>query len=156
MILTKNFTLEELCVTETGLPNIPDKYAQVKLFYLATYILQPIRNKFGALKITSGFRSLEVNQAIGGVSTSQHLLGEAADFIPLQVSISDVFEWVRAKSNLPFGAIGLNYGQAIREDKNDKKWIHISLPRLNDKNQMAMVYEQGTYREIWWSGEVIS
>ena len=143
MKLTTNFTLEELCVTDTGLPNMPDGAAQSKLLYLAIYILQPIRNIWGPLKITSGFRSLEVNQAKGGESTSQHLLGEAADFIP-QVDVADideVFEWIVADSDI-------NYGQVIRENKNGKQWIHISLPRLNGKNQMAMVYEQGAYRGI--------
>lgn len=148
MTLTKNFTLEELTVTETGLSNIPDDNAIRSLLYLATYILQPIRGMWGALIITSGYRSFEVNKKIGGSLTSQHLLGEAADFIPLQASISDVFEWVRAKSNLPFGAIGLNYGQVIMENKNGKQWLHISLPRLNGKNQMAMIYENGIYREV--------
>lgn len=41
MKLSTNFTLEELCVTDTGLPNIPDDNAMRSLLYLATYILQP-------------------------------------------------------------------------------------------------------------------
>lgn len=65
--LSDNFNLEEFCVTDTGLPNMPDGAAQSKLLYLAIYILQPIRNIWGTLKINSGYRSLEVNQAIGGV-----------------------------------------------------------------------------------------
>lgn len=138
MILTKNFTLEELTITETGLSNIPDNNAMERLLYLATYILQPIRDKCGILVVSSGYRSFEVNKAIGGALTSQHVLGEACDFIPQQEKIEDVFVWIRAN---------MKYGQVIEEHKNNKDWIHISLPRLGKKNNHAMIYENGIYRE---------
>ena len=51
--LSRNFTLEELCVTGTGLPNIPDAGHTEKMLYLATYILQPIRNKSNYEDVTS-------------------------------------------------------------------------------------------------------
>ena len=44
MNLSKNFTLSELARTDTGLPNEPNYHEQQKLLYLATFILQPIRD----------------------------------------------------------------------------------------------------------------
>lgn len=142
--MTENFLLNELIATNTGLANEPNEIERQKLLYLAIYILQPIRNEWGRLQITSGFRSEAVNIAIGGQSTSQHRLGEAADFIPLgfnNIAIQDpvkymdtVFEWIVKRSNL-------KYGQCIRESKNGKNWIHISLVRYGRPNQQALTYD---------------
>ena len=46
---------------------------------LAKNLLEPIRAKFGPIKITSAFRGPSVNAKVGGAKTSQHLTGEAAD-----------------------------------------------------------------------------
>jgi len=136
MRLAKDFTLEELCVTNTGLQNTPEDREQEKLLYLCQYILQPIRDAWGVVIITSGFRDWEVNKKIGGAINSQHLYGEAADFYPKQSDIDDVFKWCIKN---------LKFGQCIRESKNGKDWIHISLPRIG-KNQEALIYENGIYR----------
>ena len=139
MQLTANFTSDELTVTDTGLYNTPGEVELEKLLYLATFILQPIRTKFGAIKINSGFRSAQVNKAIGGSATSQHPKGEAADFVPLQASLEDVFEWAR---------YNLSYGQLILERKGESRWIHCSLPRIGAKNQMAMTFNNGIYTNL--------
>lgn len=124
--LSKNFTLEEMVVTNTGLPNIPQDIHKEKLLYLANYIMQPIRDKWGEVTICSGYRSIEVNKVIGGSDTSQHIQGEAADFI--LPDMDKVFDWI---------VLNIKFGQCIRESKNIKEWIHISLPRLNQVNQQA-------------------
>ena len=47
---------------------------------LALNVLQPLRDVWGKpLKINSGYRCPELNRAVGGVPTSQHVKGEAAD-----------------------------------------------------------------------------
>ena len=135
--LTENFTLEELTVTDTGLPNIPSEVQTEKLLYLATYILQPIRQKFGPVVVHSGFRSDAVNASIGGVKTSQHLLGEAVDFSVPGVNLGMVFSWCKAN---------LRYGQLIDESKGgDKNWIHVSLCRIGGVNQQSMIMREGKY-----------
>jgi len=134
--LTKNFSIEELTVTNSGLPNVPDDKAKEKLLYLATYILQPIRDKFGVVVVNSGFRSGSVNSAIGGVATSQHCFGEAADIDVPGVNVGMVFAWCKAN---------LKFGQCIDESANDKKWLHISLPRLGGMNQQSMTMREGKY-----------
>lgn len=137
MRLSTNFTLEELCVTNTGAVNVPNEVQTEKLLYLATYILQPIRNTFGPVTINSGFRSEFVNDKIGGAKTSQHMQGEAAD-----IGTSDLdktFEW--CKKNLLFG-------QLILEQKDGKRWLHISLPRIGGMNQQIMTFDGQVYKTI--------
>lgn len=140
MQLSKNFTLDEMCDTLTGLPNVPDEDAKQHLLYLCQYVLQPIRSEVGALKVTSGYRSYEVNEAVGSHPMSQHRTGEAADFSPLSdLPIDNVFRWIVKQSGIPFG-------QCIRESKGGKDWIHISLPRLDKPNQQALVYDGKDYK----------
>lgn len=136
-LISKNFTLEELCVTETGLPNIPDDEAKSKLLYLATYLLQPIRDKWGPVLVHSCYRSDAVNKSIGGVNTSQHLAGEAVDFSVPGVNLGMIFSWAKAN---------LKYGQLIDESKGpNKNWIHISLVRTNGVNQQSLIMRDGKY-----------
>ena len=78
--LTPYFTLEELTTTKTGISNIPNDNDINQLRNLCRDILEPLREKLGCpLLVDSGFRSQAVNEAVGGVPTSQHLLGQAAD-----------------------------------------------------------------------------
>lgn len=86
--LSPHFTLEELIVTETGLPNTPSAAVRLRLALLAQHALEPIRRILAApMRITSGYRSDEVNQRVGGVSSSMHRWGEAADFVPVGLPV---------------------------------------------------------------------
>lgn len=135
MMLTENFSLSELAHTATGLMNQPDEDSEVKLLYLANYILQPIRDRWGALKVTSGYRSPAVNLTVKGSATSQHRFGEAVDFIPLEAEMKDVFRWLVQDS-------GIAFGQAILEPG----WIHTSLVRVKGPNHQALTFDGKTYR----------
>ena len=134
MQLTENFKLEELVKSNDPCADweIP------KLLFLATYILEPIRKRWGVLKITSGYRSPGYNAKIGGSSTSQHTKAEAADFVP-SANIDEVFAWIVKES-------GIRFGQAIRESKGGADWIHVSLPRLKGSNQQSLTYDGKEYR----------
>ena len=83
MRLSKNFTLKELTRSNTalrlGINNEPSKEGIYKLTLLATQILQPIRDSLGALRVTSGYRSFILSEAIGSSSRSQHCRYEAID-----------------------------------------------------------------------------
>jgi hypothetical protein len=136
MKLSHDFTLAELTATETGLNNYPDSEAMYRLYYLATFILQPIRNRWGRIRVNSGYRSPQVNASIGGVYSSQHMRGEAADIVPLDANIEDVFGWIRRN---------LIYGQVILEERKGVQWIHVSLPRYYAPNQEALLYSNGIY-----------
>ena len=78
--LSENFTLKELTKTNTGLPNFITDLEISNLRRLCERVLQPARDILGsAIIVNSGYRSYQVNKAVGGAPTSQHLLGEAAD-----------------------------------------------------------------------------
>jgi len=82
--ITKNFTLKELCHSNTavakGLKNIPDEKQVENLKTLAINLLQPVRDIYGkTMYINSGFRSPEVNKAVNGSPTSDHMKGKSAD-----------------------------------------------------------------------------
>mgnify|MGYP004006906165 FL=1 len=80
-----NFTLPELLKSSTadrmGLDNTPaTDQILVNLTNVANHILQPVREKFGPVRVNSGYRGPALNKAVGGSSTRQHCHGEAADF----------------------------------------------------------------------------
>ncbi len=83
MNLTEHFTLKEMVQSATavkyGIENMPTGADVERLRALCTMVLEPLRRKFGAIRITSGYRCQAVNKAVKGVKDSQHTKGEAAD-----------------------------------------------------------------------------
>ena len=82
--ISKNFTLEELRDSATakklGIINAPGVDEVCAMCALVHNVLQPLRDAMGeAIKIGSGYRCPKLNKAVGGVSNSQHIKGEAAD-----------------------------------------------------------------------------
>jgi uncharacterized protein YcbK (DUF882 family) len=76
----KHFTIKELTKTNTGLDNTPSKEITDNLTYLVDNLLDKVREEYGnPITVNSGYRSPEVNKAVGGAKTSQHLTGCAAD-----------------------------------------------------------------------------
>ena len=99
MKLTRNFTLLELTKSDTairkGIDNNPNADQIEKLKALCENILQPVRDHFGRVKITSGFRSVELCEAIGSSARSQHARAEAADFEVVGVDNAELFDWIK-------------------------------------------------------------
>lgn len=119
--LANDFTLGELTVSRTaaknGWPNQPKPEQLHALILLCKNILQPIRDHYGRpVIVTSGFRSRRLNAAIRGSNTSQHCLGEAADFTVAGQSNLEVCKWIAA--NLPFDQLIYEFGEG--------GWIHCS------------------------------
>ena len=85
MLLTPNFSFEELTATDWGAfraMNAAEAESHVdSLRRVAAELLEPIRAAFDApVRIHSGYRCPELNRAVGGSPTSQHQAGQAADF----------------------------------------------------------------------------
>ena len=77
---SQHFTNREMCRTSTGLDNQPSPVIEDNLIYLVQKVLEPARLKLGEpIRITSGYRSPEVNAAVGGVQNSYHKYGLAAE-----------------------------------------------------------------------------
>lgn len=113
--LSPNFTLAEMVVTNTGLPNVPNATQVRNLKYLALNILQPLRDAIGPVKVTSGFRSPAVNAQVGGSPHSQHLQGMAADIVSLA-------GWTPEEVSRVIIDLGLPFDQLIFEGG----WVHVS------------------------------
>ena len=125
--MSLHFSVDELCYSETAIRlcilNIPDPVVLANMSILAAGMEQ-VRELLGKpIYISSGYRSPELNKAINGAKSSDHLLGYAADFTcPAFGAPLDI---VRA-----IAASDINFGQLIQEGR----WVHISfkLTRLRD------------------------
>ena len=98
MNLSRNFTLSELIKSDTairrGINNNPNAEQIEKLKALCENILQPVRDHFGRVKVTSGFRSVELCTAIGSSANSQHAKADAADFECIGVDNAELADWI--------------------------------------------------------------
>ena len=125
MNLTRNFTLSELTKSDTairkGINNNPSAEQVEKLKALCENILQPVRDHFGRVKVTSGFRSVELCTAIGSSANSQHAKAEAADFECPGVDNAELADWIH--KNLPYDQLILEF---YTPGEPNSGWIHCS------------------------------
>lgn len=135
MNLTANFSLHELTKSDTALrlnlDNTPGPVETEYLKLLAENVLQPVRDHFQkGVKVNSGFRSIETNQATGGSRTSDHCKGQAADIEIPGVPNAELAQWIMDN---------LEYTQLILEFYTpgipDSGWVHVSYDPNNLKKQ---------------------
>lgn len=133
----KYFTEEEL--------RIKDAPKQVKenMILLVEKILDPLREKAGAIRINSGYRTPAHNKEVGGSPTSQHITGQAVDIIPLEKDIDNVFALIIRE---------FKYDQVILErNSRGSRWIHISY-KIEGNRQKAMtasvINGKATYKNV--------
>ena len=137
MRISKNFTLEELTASATakakGIRNEPGQTDIVNLCGLVHNVLQPLRNWWGKeVKIGSGYRSLALNRAVGGVSNSQHMKGEAAD-----LCIDG--DMAKARSWFQYIKQHCEFDQLIMEhNAKGTYWVHVSY-RCDGKNRKQVI-----------------
>jgi zinc D-Ala-D-Ala carboxypeptidase len=120
--LSEHLELSEVTRSESakrnGISNMPTPEHIENFKILAAKVFEPIREHFGVpIRISSGYRSKELNKCVGGSSTSQHSSGEAIDIDQDYTTITNkqVFEYI--KDNLAFD-------QLINEF--DYSWVHVS------------------------------
>ena len=125
MNLSRNFTLQELIKSDTairkGINNNPNAEQIEKLKALCENILQPVRDHFGRVKVTSGFRSEQLCIKIGSSVNSQHAKAEAADFECIGVDNAELADWI--KDNLPYDQLIVEY---YTPGEPNSGWIHCS------------------------------
>ena len=125
MNLTRNFSLLELTKSDTairkGINNNPNAEQIEKLKLLCENILQPVRDHFGRVKITSAFRSVELCLAINSSANSQHAKAEAADFECPGVDNAELADWIH--KNLPYDQLILEF---YTPGEPNSGWIHCS------------------------------
>ena len=128
---SKYFTLPEMLESATARRlKIAEQFnppAEIitNLELLCKNILDPLREKCGAITVTSGYRSPALNKAVKGAKSSQHMKGQAADIKGINCSNAELFNQIQ-KLKLPFDQMIWEYGT----DK-EPSWVHVSFGPLN-------------------------
>jgi zinc D-Ala-D-Ala carboxypeptidase len=142
MQLTNNFSLSEMTKSETALrlnlPNDPSQEVIDNLKTLCEKVLQPVREHYGkGVKVNSGFRHPDVNAAVGGVRTSDHCMGQAADIEIPGVPNHELADWIA--NNLDFTQVILEF---YTRGVPDSGWVHVSYVPSNLKKQQLTATKQ--------------
>lgn len=128
MQLSSHFSLEEFTYSETairkGIGNTPSQEIINRLILVADK-LEKVREivKDRPIAVSSAYRCLELNRAIGSRDNSAHVLGYAVDFRVIGLSVKTAIMLIE-DSNLPYDQLINEYG----------RWIHISFDPRN-RNQ---------------------
>lgn len=130
--MAKYFTIGEMCKSDTALAknieNTPDNTTIGKLNALMEECLDKVRELWGKpIGVNSGYRSPELNRAVGGAKNSQHIKGEAAD----------ITAGGRENNRKLFDMIcesGIEFDQLI--DESNYKWLHISYCKDYNRKQI--------------------
>jgi zinc D-Ala-D-Ala carboxypeptidase len=135
MKLTENFSLHEMIKSETavrrGMDNTPTDAVIANLKVLAEKVLQPVRNHYKkGIKVNSGYRSPDVNAAVGGSRTSDHTRGQAADIEIPGVANYDLARHIQ--DNYKFTQLILEF---YTPGIPDSGWVHVSYDPANLKCQ---------------------
>ena len=152
MRLSKNLTLREAIKSNTatrlGINNTPEEWEIHNLRAVAENVFQPVRDHFGVpIAVSSGYRSKELNRAIGGSKYSQHMIGEALDLdadVYGKVTNAEIFNYI--KNNLEWDQMIWEFG-----DDEEPNWVHVSYKEAgNNRKQIKRAYrdEKGVYYKV--------
>lgn len=151
MQLSKNFTLQEFTKSQTaerrGIDNTPSQEHLENAEALFADVVQPVREFFGPTVINSGYRSSELNEAIGGSSTSQHCKGEAVDIEVPGVPNAEVALWIR--DNLQFDQLILEF---YTPGIPDSGWVHVSYTDYGPNRGECLTAMKENGRTVYKSG----
>jgi len=138
MRVSKNFLLSEFTNSSTAkrldIDNEPTKKHLRNLQRTVDFLLQPLRDAVGPIRISSGYRNPSLNRAIGGSRSSQHCKGEALDlqFWEMgEMNNKAIYDWILDS--------GIEFDQMINEF--DFSWIHVSLVKKGNRMQVLEAFK---------------
>jgi hypothetical protein len=140
MKLSEHLDLSEVVRSESakrkGISNMPTAEHIANFKILAEKVFEPIREHFRCpIHISSGYRSKELNAAIGGSATSEHCSGQAIDIdmdgTPNGVTNRMVFDYI--KDNLDFNQLIFEFGDAQNPD-----WVHVSYSATGNQRKQIL------------------
>ena len=140
MKLTENLSLNEATKSNTatrlGIDNTPPPAIIERMIETAEKIFQPLRDALGPIRVSSFYRSPDLNRAIGGSKTSQHCKGEAIDM-----------QGILATNKMLFNsACDLeDYDQIIWEfgTLEEPDWVHVSYSKTHNRKQILRATKIG-------------
>ena len=121
-----------------GIDNIPNDEQLANMKVLAEKVFEPLRSWVGGpIKINSFFRSVELNNAIGGSSRSQHCKGQAVDLDDTFGHKTNAEMYNYIKENLDFDQLIWEFG-----DDSNPAWVHISyVSEEENRNRCLLAYK---------------
>ena len=120
MINISNFSFNELTKTDTGLKNVPDDMNILSNLCRLAAFLQTVRNELHLpIIVNSAYRSPEVNAKVGGVASSYHAKGLAAD---IKCADMDKLLTVLHSHLMEIDQLGIYF------NSNTQLWYHVGLP----------------------------
>jgi hypothetical protein len=140
MKLSKNFALNEFTksatATKLGIDNTPKGEHLENLQYVVEKICQPAREFFDKpVTVNSGYRSPELNKAVGGASSSQHCNGEAVDIEIMGVPNKVLADWIT--ENCEFDQVILEFYNP--EEGINSGWVHASLKKDGPNRKTKLI-----------------
>lgn len=146
--ISAHFSLEEFSASETadahGIDNTVPASLVLCLAQLCASCLEPIRARFGPLRISSGYRCPELNALVGGVPDSEHVSGCAADIVPVggwtdTLTRESVVAWCVSNLN--------SFDQVIDEGTpNGARWVHVGIaPAGQPSRKQALLFNGTSY-----------
>jgi hypothetical protein len=123
-----------------NIANIPNEEEWKRVEYVAVNICQPIRDKFGRIKVNSCFRCKQLNDAVQSSDASYHRLGAAVDIEPYDsnIKLMSIFEWVC--NNLKFNEIIAEYFP--------NGWNHIGVMEGRDDSKIKLKDDKHKYAVV--------
>lgn len=141
--LSPHFDLDEFTVSQYGarhgLDNTPGKVELANLRATAAG-MEMVRSDLNdnPIQISSAYRSVDINKAIGGAATSQHCEGKAVDFkCPAFGTPRDIVAAL-SKSNIKFDQLILEFWAG-----GQSGWVHISFSQ-KPRRQCLIIDRRGT------------
>lgn len=142
--LSEHFTLAEMCKTKVKLKNVPNA-AQVENLKRLCGWLEMLRSEWNKrygegndpIIINSGYRSPEVNKVVGGVATSNHLTGCAAD-----IHVAGIEQLIR------YATILLDISDNSQEDFDEllierspkgTYWLHFAVRPSGNRRKIRLI-----------------
>jgi len=126
--------------TELGVAGCEDRIVGNARF-LCTEVLEPLRDKFGAIQVHYGYRPPAHNAQVGGKANSFHLFDDghaAADVGSPAATFQELFDWLRLESGLPFDKVILETGPT-----GAPACVHIQIDSINAPRRQAFTGQTG-------------
>ena len=132
--ISKHISYSEGVVTSTKFKNEPNEQQLEAMKLVAEKCFEPLREWYGKpIRINSFFRSKEVNTAVKGSPTSDHMKGMSIDIDAGSRSENlKLFNWLKA--NVKFKQLIHEYG-----DKSGPDWVHVSYDPKDLRNQVLYI-----------------
>lgn len=158
----KYFTMAEMCRSEEarkrGYKNEPSAEERRNIVELVEQLLDPLRDAWAefcggtlgspAIKVTSGYRSAALNEIVGGVPSSAHRYGFAADIVPANGRLltfkAFAYAWLLRE--------GIAFDQFISENEEadgTPEWLHIAIRSIGgEQRRQCLSLYKGKYQRI--------